>query len=131
MIMIFRKVYFGTFILISRSINTEISLLAIILKLGLILMLIDISILSYQPIWQFKLTWWLLRDSISLLWVAYDSTILMRFTFFYKLKDMSLNNLIFIEWWVILTDLFGLILFDFMIQFFHLFVFFYIYLSIY
>lgn len=76
------------------AIDVKEVLLAWILKLGLVLVLIDVPLLSCQGICLPKLSGWIFADTVRLTRKGFDSDVGVEgFTLGYELKDMSFLKL--------------------------------------
>ena len=85
-------------LLIFRSINAEISFLAVILELRFILMPVSVSIFRNKRVLSYKLLRWLLGISIRLLGEADDTLVDVGLAFFDELEDVVLGDLAIIKW---------------------------------
>lgn len=89
-------------LLIRGVIDTKISFLAVVPKMWVVLVSIDVSVFWYKCMLIAKLWRGLLCISIGLLGKTYDSFVKMIFSLFDELEDMTLDDLLIIEgrWFV-------------------------------
>lgn len=68
-----------------RPINTEVSLLTVVLELRLVLMSVNVAVLWDKRVDALKMLWGLFGIAVGLLWEADDSFVDVRLAFFYEL----------------------------------------------
>ncbi len=86
-------------VFILGPIDTKISLLTVVFELRFIFVSIKVAIFRKQWMRTFELLRSFLCISVGLFWKADDTSVNVRFSFFYKLENVSLDILLVVEWW--------------------------------